>query len=437
MTYATTVQQLNRRGLFRIQPGLERIQGVLRLVGNPHRWLPCIHIAGTNGKGSVASMLESILRSTGYRTGLYTSPHLCEVTERIQINRAPLSNDTFVQWSEKIEQAERKARVRLTYFEFATAIAFAVFYEKRIDVAILETGLGGKWDATNVVSSPLATVITSIDLDHMEWLGPNLSAIAREKAGIIKTRRPVICGAQGVACQMIRETAERMESPIHCLYRDFSVRSQQTNWEQAQQQILYQNSGGPHPFRINLLGPHQAENAALALATMDVLNQEGWRIPLPSLLEGLSRVQWTGRFQILRGSCPIIFDGAHNPAGVACLLQTLSLSPWKKSFKTFVVGFYADKDISAMASAIAQKADQVVLCAAPTSRASSPARLRRLFARANPRLSLIKAGRPRQAFETALRETPAGGAVIVTGSLAVIGEILRERKGEGKISPHA
>jgi dihydrofolate synthase / folylpolyglutamate synthase len=266
--FDTLHERLARRGLFHIKPGLERIRIILSALHHPERTQPAIHVAGTNGKGSVVASLESILRTAGYRTGLYTSPHLHNVCERVQVNGRPIDQESFVSLAREVLRAETQTKTRLTYFEFLTSLAFLAFRRLRIDVAILETGLGGLWDATNVIAKPLVTVITSIGLDHTQWLGETEAEIARQKAGIIKSRTPIVSGAEGDAASIISKAAKKRHASLLQLGHDFEGRSRETEWHAGRQSFDFYWKGRPQRYQIPLLGRHQVRNAALTLAAV-------------------------------------------------------------------------------------------------------------------------------------------------------------------------
>src|SRR5258708_7130413 len=297
MDYAALINRLSRRGLFRIKPGLDRVRQVLADLGHPQDAVPSIHIAGTNGKGSVAASLESVLRHAGLRTGLYTSPHLRDVRERIQIDRQPISLSAFRTTAQALFNAERRTGITLTYFEFLTVMAFLTFERQAVDVAIVETGMGGRWDATNVLAHPALTVITSIGFDHVQWLGKSETAIAREKAGIIKPGSPLVSGARGHAAGVITTTARREGAFLRQIDRDFQVHVDTISWVRGSQQVRYRTRSQEQIVSSNLLGRHQADNIALVVAGLDVL-KEKWNIPAQAIQDGLSVINWPSPFQL-------------------------------------------------------------------------------------------------------------------------------------------
>jgi dihydrofolate synthase/folylpolyglutamate synthase len=430
MKYPELLQSLSRRGLFRIHPGLDRVRTVLDALGNPQDRFRSIHVAGTNGKGSVAVALEALLRHAGYCTGLYTSPHLIDVRERIAIGRVPISIERFEATAEEIFAAERQTQIALTYFEFLTAVAFLAYAETKVDIAIIETGLGGRWDATNVLSRPEVCVITSIGKDHMQWLGRTEIHIAREKAGIIKPGVPIVSGARGRPSRVIAETARRHGASFWPIDQSFAATGLRAVWSGGFQEISYRGGMGRR-FRFGLLGTHQIDNASVACKTGELLQEKGWTIPEAAFREGMARIQWPGRMQILpTPTGPIAcLDGAHNVAAVRRLLQTLQASPWHTTPKTWIVGIYRDKEYHSMARLIAPHVEHLVLCRLPGSRGLSTRLLHSAFAAHLDRKINPIASDPATALDKALAITPRDEMIVVTGSLALIGILLKQLRG--------
>jgi dihydrofolate synthase / folylpolyglutamate synthase len=438
-TFDALHKRLARRGLFHIKPGLERIRVILSALDSPEKAQPAIHVAGTNGKGSVVASLESVLRTAGYRTGLYTSPHLHSVCERIQVNGRPIDQESFVALARDVLRAERRTKTPLTYFEFLTALAFLAFRQLRIDIAILETGLGGLWDATNVITKPLAAVITSIGLDHTQWLGTTEVAIARQKAGIIKSRTPVIAGAEGDAANVIAQQAKKRHAPLLQLGRDFDVRSRGTEWHANRQSFDFYWKGRPQRYQTPLLGRHQVRNAALTLATIHVLRQAGFTIADHAIQQGVRSVRWPGRFQILKGTegPTLLLDGAHNPPAMRHLIDTIRESTFKSRRKVFVFSAFKDKDYDSMIRIIAPEAASIFVCEMPSNRAALAP-------------SLVESTRSAE-INTFVRETPLAALrdayaaadkddlLVVTGSLHLVGMLLTQalRLVAGTRAPHA
>jgi len=386
--------------------GLDRVEAALARLGDPHLAVPTIHVAGTNGKGSTCAMLEAILREGGLRVGTTTSPHLVRFAERIRLEGAPIADEPFAVALERALGAPEP----LTFFESLTVAAFVAFAEARVDVAILETGLGGRLDATNVCR-PLACAITSIGLDHQAFLGETLEAIAREKAGIAKPGTPLVIGrVEAAALDAIRSVAGRASAgPIWTLGEEVTLDGARVSLE-----------GAPAPIsaRSPLEGAHQLENAAIAIALAR------WA-PVGDLAvaaRGLERVVWPGRFERVRhADVELVLDGAHNVDGARALAATLESAGL--SGVTLLFGAMDDKDVEGVARHLRPFVARAVLTE-PAGRAPAPlARLEAAFGGGTP------VPDPRAALERALAETPAGGTVLVAGSLYLVGAVRAELLG--------
>lgn len=320
--------------------GLDRMQEQMRRLSDPQKKIPCIHIAGTNGKGSVAAMLASIYREAGYRTGLYTSPAIAYFGERIQLDGVPIPREAVASLSEKMKQATESMDDPPTEYERITALAYLYFAEEEVDIAIIETGLGGLLDATNVIDRPAASVITAIGLDHTQELGFSLEAITEQKAGIIKKHAPVILYEQkGTVEDVIRSRAKELHAPLRIAScASFS----QVEFGTDGTRFTHANN----VYHLPLLGTHQIRNAAVVLETVDALS-ERFPVTVEQLQKGLSAAVWTGRFEILHKDPVVVLDGAHNPPAVQALKKNLvTYFPDKKI--TFLVGVLADKGYNKM-----------------------------------------------------------------------------------------
>ncbi|MGE5707685.1 MAG: bifunctional folylpolyglutamate synthase/dihydrofolate synthase [Bacteroidota bacterium] len=345
---------------FGIRPGLERIEALLDRLGNPHRGPRILHIAGTNGKGSVAAMLESILRAAGFRVGRYTSPHLVRYTERFLVDGKEVSASRFDAVLSEVEKTAREIEGErddpFTEFELLTAAAFLLFAREMLNVWVIETGMGGRWDATNVVL-PELSIITNVALDHAEVLGDTVEAIAAEKAGILKPGVPILTGATGSALALIEKRASELGCPM--------LRPEGAEFVAADggDQVF---SYGGKDYALSLLGTYQWQNAPLAIEAARLL-----RIPERTIQEGLSTVRWPGRFEVWQDEegRNWLFDGAHNPAGMQELLFSLEVFFPGEVFALF--GALKDKEWPGMLDALAQKAE--VLYVTPDSmRALTP-----------------------------------------------------------------
>ena len=327
MNYDNAVKLLTSQGKFRIELGLDRIARVLDLLGNPQDKLKCIHVAGTNGKGSVCAITEAVLREAGLKTGLYTSPHIFEYTERIQINGEQISKLQFADYVEKICNLADKNNIQLTEFEILTAVMFKYFFDNNADVVVLETGLGGRFDATNIIKSNLCSIITHIDYDHTERLGDTLSKIAFEKAGIIKENCPVFV-SEGY--EVFRDTADDKNS-LFVMVTPFEDIS-----------------------NLSLKGLHQQANLSLALAAVRYLYPN---ISETVIQNGLTKVHHPCRFQYLKDKNMII-DAAHNPNGIRALKESLDFY-FPDKYRRFVFGCLKNKDYKTMISDLFEKGDEI------------------------------------------------------------------------------
>lgn len=366
MSIEHSISSLFARTAHGIKPGLEVTVALLEKLGNPHKNLKCIHVAGTNGKGSVCAMMESVLRASGFKTGLYTSPHLFRFNERFRINGREIHDSVLEALIADAEAAEKARYDSLensppaegcpkggvgrpaTFFEISTAMAFEYFKREKVDYAIIETGMGGRWDATNVIQ-PLLSVITRIDIDHTEYLGADIEKIAWEKAGIIKSGAPVICGPMSVEAEaVIYKEAKEKKVPI--LGSDEAVFFQCLESRRDDQLLSIEASGHEYPnVRLPLAGSFQMENCGIAVAALeDLADIQGFRLQMK---RGLEAVKWPGRFQLLRERPPVIYDGAHNVCGARALVQTLE-EIFPKFGNGFLFSFMKDKDVEGILKTI-------------------------------------------------------------------------------------
>jgi dihydrofolate synthase / folylpolyglutamate synthase len=404
MTYAETIEFLYSLRLFGTKLGLETSFALAELCGNPQKDLRFIHVAGTNGKGSVCAMLESIYRQAGLRVGLFTSPHLISLTERIQVNRRLIPETEVSRLTELLIQHlggdQEEWPFRPTFFEFVTLMALLHFREQNCDLVIWETGMGGRLDATNIVT-PLASVITTVQFDHQQWLGNTLREIAIEKAGIIKPGVPVIVGELSPeAMSVIEETAQRKGSPL-------TVARGDDPWLKG--------------VRLGLAGPHQRLNAAVTLATVKALQPE---IPVTEdeILTGMSNTFWPGRLQVLEsGKSTIVLDGAHNPDGARSLAAALDELLGNREL-TLVLGLFKDKAWREMCDALVPKASRVFLVPIQSERSADPFDVITYCVAQWPRIPFIAC----DSSATALEQARAFPFIVVAGSLYLVGEVMQQ-----------
>ena len=357
---------------------LDRVRQLLSRIGDPQDALRVIHVAGTKGKGSTSAMLASVLSEAGYHTGLYTSPHLQQLEERIRIDGQQCSPEEFTELIEALrgavdaldEQAQRTGRnCRPTFFEIVTAMALLQFAQRSVDVAVIEVGLGGRLDSTNVVR-PEVSVITTISFDHVRQLGNTLSDIAREKAGIIKHEIPVVSGVTDAEPHaMIEQVAAAQSAPLMVLGRDFSYTYRAptaVDLDESSNGLLdYDSNFASEPaqragLRLGMLGRHQAHNAAVALATLDQLRARGWRIPAAAVRCGLERTSCPARIEIVSRQPTVVLDAAHNVASVRALLSVLDES-FAAERRILLFGATGDKDVGAMLQLLLPGFESIIL----------------------------------------------------------------------------
>lgn len=435
-TYGETLDYLFGLQRFGIKLGLENIGALLERMGNPHRAYPAVHIAGSNGKGSTAAFLSRILRESGLRVGLYTSPHLADFSERIQINGENIPIRRVVGLTEEIrvhaEEMERRGCFRpgesapplrrpedpekatLTFFEFTTAMMFRHFQEEKVDLAVVEAGLGGRLDATNVLD-PLASLITTISKEHAQYLGETLPEIAGEKAGIIKPDRPALTSAsQPKVAALFEKRCQELKAPFFLWGRDFEARPGEPG--------VIHFRGRRHRWgdlRPGLAGSHQTRNAGLALAAAEVLIEAGFPIREKHIRRGLAETRWPGRLELIEAGVRILLDGAHNPGATAILRKELE-SGYPRRRLLLILGIMADKEIPAMMKDLVPPADLLFLTRAQNERAAS---LELLEAESSSyEKNCRKFGTVGKALDEALREAGKDDLILVAGSLYVVGE---------------
>jgi len=400
---------------FGIKLGLSSTRSLLDRLGNPHEGLKTIHVGGTNGKGSVSAMISAILTQSGYRVGFYSSPHLVDFEERFRIGPEMISRGRVIDLMARVK-AVVDHREPPTFFEYTTAMALLYFRDERTDLAIMEVGLGGRLDATNVIQ-PLVSIITNISMEHTEYLGSTIEQIAYEKAGIIKPGVPVVSAAkQPEVIRLFEETCRGRESPFHLSGRDFRILQQEEvcSFEGFGRRVT--------GLRANLEGPIQKQNMSLALAALTQLEPRGFSWNEDAIREGLSRIYWPGRFQSVHRDPTVVVDGAHNPAALVSLKETLAdRFPGKKI--VLVLGIMHDKDIAEMIGIIAPSAYEIICTRPDYARAAEPAVLFQYAQQAHARVSMTD--HLGDAVDRAMdRALQLDGVVVVAGSLFTVGETI-------------
>ncbi len=334
------------------RPGLERTRELLSMMGDPQDKLKCIHVAGTNGKGSVCSMLSSVLKEAGYKTGLYTSPFVRYFNERMMIDGKMISNDELAEVTEYVKQFADKMIDVPTEFELITAIGFEYFARNNCDVVVLETGMGGRLDSTNIIKTNVMSVITGIALDHTAYLGDTEGAIAKEKAGIIKEGRPVVFGGKSKeAYRAIKEVAESKNAQFYTASADSFL-----NVEYSLYGCKLDTDDYKELF-VSLVGNYQPSNIATALKCISVLKNEGYDLCEAAVRNGMKNVYWPARFEIINKDPLMIYDGAHNPEGLRACIDSIKRFFGEKKVN-IISGVMADKDVSQMLPVIAEVAHE-------------------------------------------------------------------------------
>ena len=412
-TYASCLKAMYGLRRFGIILGLATIRSILNALGDPQNNFYSIHVAGTNGKGSVAAALSSILQQSGYRVGLYTSPHLVRFNERICINNRQISNDAVVKSYQAVQKAHLGNRTP-TFFELTTAMAFYEFARRRVDWAVIETGMGGRLDATNVID-PVISIITNVSMEHRAYLGNTLARIAREKAGIIKQATPVVTAIkQRQAKSVIQRIAGKKSAPLYMLGKNFKVRRQPAGGFS-----YYGIENTWHDMHTALQGHYQVENAALAIAACELLNKNHTSISQQSIRDGLIKTSWPGRLEIVSEHPMIILDGAHNLMAARELAKFLGDNLAQRSI-TLVVGILDDKPYQSMLKSLLPVCSRVIVTRAKTGRALDPLRL---FETAKKTLSDVRiVSDVAQAFKQAVAEADFNDVICIAGSLYVVGE---------------
>ena len=439
---ARLVQQelAERSGEKNPQPRLEPTRRVSDLLGDVHRAFDVIHITGTNGKTSISRMIESILRSYGLRTGLFTSPHLRSFNERIQVGGEPVGDDVLVaNWLDvkpyiELVDAEllAKGEPRLTYFECLTVLAFATFADAPVDVAVVEVGMGGEWDSTNIVEADVA-VFGPIDIDHADRLGGSLEAIARTKSGIIKPSSIVVSAAQQPLVEKIlREAAELTESTIYFVDTDIVLHNRAMAVG-GQVFSIRSVSGEYDDVFLALFGDHQSDNAAVAIGAVEAFLGGGTQpLSVDVLAEAFATVESPGRLQRIATEPPVIIDAAHNPHGAIALARALS-EYFDFDDVTLVFAAFDDKDVDGMLRALSESVTRVIFTTAPSDRARSPHELAEVAQRYFSASDVSIDADPVVACERArvLALAAEKGAVVVAGSISLLGVALTAAQENG------
>lgn len=401
---------------FGIKLGLATISNILKGLGNPQDNFKSIHVAGTNGKGSVASTLAAILHAAGYSVGLYTSPHLVYFNERIRINNQQIADSDVVAAYEAVKSVPYGKR-EPTFFEFATAMALFEFGRQKVDWAVIETGMGGRLDATNTIA-PELSIITNISLEHRDYLGNTVSQIAREKSGIIKRRTPVVTGVkQPSARVVVQEISNKKSAPLYFYGKDFKVKRRKTDGFS-----YYGIDNVWHNMQPVLPGDHQIDNTALVLAAVEILNRNKATITTQHLHAGLANTRWPGRLQVVSTNPLVILDGAHNLVAARNLGRYLAKNLGDRKL-TMVIGILDDKPYGAMLKSLLCACDRVILTQAKINRALDP---EILYATAKSMVAdATMIADVDRAVAHAIKSARSNEAICIAGSLYVVGEAMQ------------
>lgn len=408
---------------------LERMRSILSNLGNPHQSLKCVHIAGTKGKGSTAAMIASMLKAGGYRVGLYTSPHLISPRERIRIGSHLISEEEFASLISRIKEVIEKSSHRgnfsvPTFFEVYTSLAFTYFNHKKVDIAVIEVGLGGRLDATNVIE-PLVGVITPISLDHTNILGKSITSIAREKAGIIKPGSRIITSPQRKSVfSLLQKACEEKNATLYRVGEDITFKVTKATSCYYKFSIQGMNSSYPD-LLLPLVGEHQLWNATTAVGTIELLANSGFPIFPQEIEEGLRKVKWRGRIQILERNPTVLVDCAHNSASARHLARFLEKFFVDKGKKlTLILAVLKNKDIEGIGKALCPLTHRVIITRANSPRALPPGEILARIKMYCPFEPVIE-DNVKRALERAKEMIEARGDIIcVTGSIYIVGEVL-------------
>jgi len=424
MEYSEALTKLGEFTRFGINLGLQRITSLLKILGNPQEQLPIIHVGGTNGKGSTLAMLSSILRESGYRVGTFTSPHLVSYCERFAINGENIAEESFVLLLEEIRGALAQVRSETgetpTEFEVLTALAFLYLARAKVDFALIEVGMGGDIDSTNVIKKPLLSIITNVSLDHLDYLGSTLRLIAQKKSGIIKPGCPILTASKD---EEVLQVIRKKSGDLQAFLREVQL---EAKWERQEEtsegqfitvQTLQHNYGRIYlPF----WGDYQLENAATAMVAAEILQEQGWQISEEAIKQGLAKTKWPGRLEVIRRNPLIVLDGAHNPGGIQALSQWLGRKKQEVRRVFLVMGMLDDKDQMIAAHLLEPLVDMVIITKPKSSRAKHWEDLRKNF---QGKIPVVVIESLTEALQKAEQEARKDDLILITGSLYLIGEV--------------
>lgn len=428
MNYNEAMNYIKSTAKFGSNLGLERTEKILELLGEPHKKLKCIHIAGTNGKGSTTAMLAEVLKEAGYKVGMYISPYLEEFEERIQINGINISKEDLsiiiTKVSKVVDKVIELGYVHPTEFEIITCAMLLYFYEKKVEYAVVEVGLGGRLDSTNVIT-PILSIITSISYDHMQILGDTLGKIAYEKAGIIKKGVPVVLYPQEqesfevIASVSKERNSKLIEVPSKCVELK---PMEKHNRNKFTQNLLIKTDKGYYSIELSLLGKHQMLNCAVVVFAVEELVNQGLNISIDNMLNAFKRVKWPGRLEVINSKPLVVIDGAHNIDGIKKLAESVDMYFHYEKI-ILVLGILADKQVKEMIDTIVPKASKVIAVTPHSDRAELADELAEEIRRINTNVEVIEDYA--KAYQTALSCCRDKDLLLISGSLYMIGDMRR------------
>jgi dihydrofolate synthase/folylpolyglutamate synthase len=424
MNYCDALDFLGSLQFLGSKLGLERVKLLLEAMGNPQNKIKIVHVAGSKGKGSTSMFIDNILQSAGYKVGLFTSPHLQSIRERIRLNGEMISTGEFADMIREVSAVDAKLKHGelgpATFFEVMTVCAFLYFERAKVDIAVFEVGMGGRLDATNVCDNPEVCVITPISYEHTQILGKTLDLIAREKAGIIKQGVPVVSARQRKNAEdAIREVAQSRNAPITFQSRDFNYIDQGSIYS-GQLMDFEENGSQIKHMIVPLLGEHQLQNASLACKTCLILRGKGFEISDDAIRNGLANTFWPGRMEFVMQSPLIVIDGAHNGASAEALVRALRKHCSCQKF-TFVIGMLRDKDTTRFIRSVGPVSDMVYATSPDSPRSLDPNILAHRFRKAYFESKVVE--NPTDALLEAIGNTPTDGCVVIAGSLYLVAQM--------------
>jgi dihydrofolate synthase / folylpolyglutamate synthase len=420
MNYSDFSKWITSFHRFGIKLDLNRIKYLCKKLENPQNKYKTIHVAGTNGKGSVCTILESILRENHYKTGIYTSPHLECFQERIKVNNNKVSKEELTKIYGKIKPITdeiQKKNINPTYFEVTTAMAFEYFKQKNVDIAIIEVGLGGRYDATNIVK-PVCSVITNVTLEHQNTLGKTMEEIAIQKSGIIKKETPVITAAEKKALNVIKKTAEQKKSPLIIINKKDWIRK---TFSDKKQVFMIKTKNETYTIETKLLGNYQGENIALAINTIEQLKTKGINTSKKHIKNGIKNTYNPGRTQVIQKKPYIILDGAHNPEASKKLSSTI-IKDFKYNRLILVIGILKDKNIKKILKNLIIISDEIILTQPNNKRAAEIEILEKTIKEIDENKKTISIKNVKKAISKAVEISKNDDLILITGSLYTVGD---------------